>query len=121
MESRPPEKRLQMAPFTVHATRGLLRDQKLRRVMMAITVAIAVIMLVTGLTIFRSWLHPHEHPWRFVLFWFACAWQTVLAILLALFDLLLARAEARAARKAFREQVAGAGPQSVEAEPDNEG
>lgn len=106
METRPPEKRLEMAPFTVHATRGLLRDPKLRRIMMAITVAIAVVMLVTGLTIFRSSLDPHEHPWRFVLFWFACAWQTLLAILLALFDLLLVRSEARAARKAMREQVA---------------
>jgi hypothetical protein len=121
METRPPDKRLRMAPFTVHATRGLLRDQKLRRVMMAITVVIAVIMLVTGLTVFRSVLNPHEHPWRFVLFWFACAWQTVLAILLALFDLLLVRADARAARKAFREQVTDAAAQTAEREPDNGG
>jgi predicted membrane channel-forming protein YqfA (hemolysin III family) len=109
-----------MAPFTIHATRGLLRDQKMRRIMMAISVALAVIMLVTGLTIFRTWLHPHEHPWRFVLFWLACAWQAVLAILLALFDLLLVRAEARAARKAFREQVANAASQAPAREPDRE-
>jgi hypothetical protein len=119
METRPPEKRLQMAPFTIHATRGLLRDPKLRRIMMAISVAIAVLMLVTGLTVFRSWLHPHEHPWRFVLFWFACAWQTGLAILLALFDLLVVRAEARAARKAFREQVADVAAQAAAGEPDD--
>ena len=109
-----------MAPFTVHATRGLLRDQKMRRTMMAISVALAVIMVVTGLTVFRPWLHPHEHPWRFVLFWLACAWQTVLAILLALFDLLLVRAEARAARKAFREQVADAAAQASAREPEQE-
>jgi hypothetical protein len=75
-------------------------------------------MLVTGLTVFRSWLHPHEHPWRFVLFWFACAWQTVLAILLALFDLLMVRADARAARKAVREQVADAAAQAAARAPD---
>lgn len=120
METRPPEKPLEMAPFTVHATRGLLRDQRMRRITMAISVAVAVIMLVTGLTLFRSWLHPHEHPWRFVLFWFACAWLTVLAILLALFDLLVVRAEARAARKAFREQVADAAAQAAAREPDKE-
>lgn len=120
METRPPEKRLAMAPFTIHATRGLLRDQKMRRILMAISVALAVIMLVTGLTIFRPWLHPHEHPWRFVLFWFACAWQTMLAILLALFDLLLVRAEARAERKAFREQVADAAAQVSARDPDKE-
>ena len=120
METRPPEKRLQMAPFTIHATRGLLRDPKLRRIMMAITVAIAVVMLITGLTVFRAWLDPHEHVWRFILFWFACAWQTLLAILLALFDLLLVRADARAARKAVREQVADAAAQAAAREPDHD-
>ena len=117
---RPPENRLRMAPFTIHATRGLLRDPKLRRIMMAISVAIAIVMLVTGLTVFRSWLHPHEHPWRFIFFWFACAWQTVLAILLALFDLLLVRADARAARKAFTEQVADAAAQAAARDPERD-
>jgi len=105
MEDRPPEKRLRVAPFAIHATRGLLRDQKSRRRTMAVSIAVALVLSVTGLTVFRSWLDPHEHPWRFVFFWLACAWETVLAILLALFDLLLMRAQARAARKAFREQV----------------
>jgi hypothetical protein len=105
MEDRPPEKRLKVAPFAIHATRGLLRDQKSRRRTMAVSIAVALILLVTGLTVFRSWLDPHEHPWRFIFFWLACAWETVLAILLALFDLLLMRAQERAARKAFREQI----------------
>ena len=120
METRPPEKRLQVAPFTLHATRGLLRDPKLRRIMMAITVAIAVVMLATGLTVLLSWLDPPVHPLRVIFFWFACAWQTVLAILLALFDLLLVRAEARAARKAVREQVADAAAQAAAREPDHD-
>ena len=73
METGPPEKRLEVAPFTIHATRGLLREQKSRRVLMVISVVVALILLVTGLTIFRSWLDPHEHPWRFIIFWLACA------------------------------------------------
>ena len=105
MEDRPPEKRLRVAPFAIHATRGLLRDQKSRRRTMAVSIAVALILLVTGLTVFRSWLDPHEHPWRFIFFWLACAWETVLAILLALFDVLLMRAQERAARKALREQM----------------
>jgi hypothetical protein len=120
METRPTQKRFEMAPFTIHATRGLLRDQKMRRIMMAISVALSVIMLVAGLTIFRPWLHPHEHPWRFVLFWFACAWQTVLAVLLALLDILLVKTEARAARKALGEQVADAAAQASACESDQE-
>jgi len=105
MATRPPEKRLQVAPFTIHAARGLLRDPKMRRIMMAISIAFAAILLIIGLTGLRSWLDPHEHPWRFGLFWFACAWQTVLAVLLALFDLLLTRAQERGARKALREHL----------------
>ena len=105
MEDRPPEKRLRVAPFAIHATRGLLRDQKSRRRTMAVSIAVALFLLVTGLTVFRSWLDPHEHPWRFIFFWLACAWETVLAILLALFDVLLMRAQERAARKALREQM----------------
>jgi hypothetical protein len=105
MEDRPPEKRLRVAPFAIHATRGLLRDQKSRRRTMAASIAVAVILLVTGLTVFRSWLDPHEHPWRFIFFWLACAWETVLAILLALFDVLLMRAQERAVGKALREQI----------------
>jgi RsiW-degrading membrane proteinase PrsW (M82 family) len=119
METGPPEKRLQMAPFTIHATRGLLRDRKLRRVMMAITVALALIMLVTGVTVFRSSLDPHEHPWRCVLFWFACAWQTLLAILLALFDVLVVRADARRARKGIREQVSNVAAETTSSQPDD--
>jgi hypothetical protein len=94
-----------MLPFTVHATKGLLRDQSSRRKTMAICLVVALLLLVTGLTVLRPWLDPHEHPWRFVLFWLACAWETVLVLLLALFDLLLLRAQARAARKAFREDL----------------
>ena len=105
METRPPEKRLEMAPFTIHAAKGLLRDPKMRRILMAISVVFAAILLVIGLAGLRSWLNPHEHPWRFILFWLMCAWQTLLAILLALFDLLLARSQARAAKKALREQL----------------
>src|SRR2546423_8765963 len=105
MEDRPPAKRLRVAPFAIHATRGLVRDQKSRRRTMAVSIAVTLILLVTGLTVFRSWLDPHEHPWRFIFFWLACAWETVLAILLALFDLLLMRAQERATRKALRGEL----------------
>jgi hypothetical protein len=94
-----------MAPFAIQVTRGLLRDERSRRKTMGISVLIAVVMLTAGLTVLRPWLNPHEHPWRFIFFWFACAWETILVLLLALLDLLLLRAQARAARKAFQEEV----------------
>jgi hypothetical protein len=107
----PPKKSFWMVPFTIHATRGLLRDQSSRRMTMAVCLFVAILMLVGGLTFLRPWLNPHEHPWRFILFWFACAWETLLVLLLALLDMLLIRAEARAARKLFREEFSkGAAP-----------
>jgi hypothetical protein len=92
-----------MVPFTIHATRGLLRDERSRRKTMALSLLVAVAMLIAGLTVLRPWLNPHEHPGRFILFWFACAWDTLLVLLLALLDLLLVRAQSRAARQAFRD------------------
>ena len=104
MESRSSKKNFWMVPFTIHATRGLLRDQRSRRKTMAISLLFAIALVGTGLTVLRPWLDPREHPWRFILFWLACAWDTVLVLLLALLDLLLLRAQARAARKVFREE-----------------
>jgi hypothetical protein len=109
-----------MVPFTIHATRGLLRDQQSRRKTMAVSLIIALALLVSGLTIFRPWLDPHEHPWRFILYWLACAWETVLVLLLALFDLLLVRAQTRAARKLLAEQFGReAAPESADKQEDN--
>jgi heme/copper-type cytochrome/quinol oxidase subunit 2 len=107
-----------MVPFTVHATRGLLRDERSRRKTMAISLLVALLLLAAGLTILRPWLDPHEHPWRFILFWFACAWVTLLVLLLALLDLLLIRAQARAARKLFREEFSKGASPGVQSSPE---
>jgi hypothetical protein len=105
MEDRPPSKPFWMVPFTIHATKGLLRDQGSRRKIMAMSVFMALTLLVAGLTVLRPWLDPHEHPWRFVMYWLLCGWQTVLLLLLALLDLLVVRAQARAARRALRQHA----------------
>jgi hypothetical protein len=119
METRPPKKSFWMVPFTVQVTRGLLRDERSRRKTMLISLLVAAVMLVAGLTVLRPWLNPREHPWRFIFFWFGCAWETLLVLLLALLDLLLVRAQARIARKAFREEASkkkGQGSPGVQAE-----
>ena len=104
MDEPPPKKSFWMVPFTVQITRGLLRDERSRRKTMGLSLLVAVAMLGAGLTVLRPWLNPDEHPWRFVFYWFACAWETLLVLLLALLDLLLVRAQARAARKVLREE-----------------
>jgi hypothetical protein len=105
METRPPNKNLWMVPFTIQATQGLLRDRRSRRVIMAISLGLTILLILCGVTLFSTWLDPHEHPWRFALYWLMCGWQTLLALLLALLDILMVRAEAQAARKALREEV----------------
>jgi hypothetical protein len=47
------------------------------------------------------------HPVWFVFYWGACAWLTLVSLLLAVFDLLMIRAKARAERRALRAQVFG--------------
>jgi hypothetical protein len=105
MEERPPLKPFWMVPFTIQATKGLLRDQRGRRVIMAISLGVTLVLLLCGLTVLRAWLDPHEHPWRFILYWLLCGWQTLLALLLALLDVLMVQAKARAARKALHEDA----------------
>lgn len=68
-------------------------------------VAAALVMLVAGATFLRDVLNPHEHAVWYILFWLACAWLTLSALLLALFDVLIVRAEGRAARKILRDQI----------------
>ena len=97
--------RLRIDSFAKHSARGVIRDQSTRRRVMFITLVIAMLMLFFGTTFFQPLLSPREHPGWFVLFWVACAWLTLTAFLLALFDLLMLRAQDRTARKSLREKL----------------
>ena len=115
MENRE-EKQLQATSFVVHATRGVIRDRNTRRKAMAILLAVAVLFLISGFTFLAPLLNPHEHPWLVILFWVVCVWLTFTASLLALFDLLLLRLEARRAERELRERFKAAGPGSTSRE-----
>ncbi len=97
--------RLKIASFALHAARGLVRDQTMRRRVMFATVLVAMLMLFAGSTFLAPFLPAHEHPVRFILFWGSCAWLTLTALLLALFDLLMVRAQARAKRKEMQRDL----------------
>jgi hypothetical protein len=116
METRPPANRPWVVRFIIQATQGLVRDERTRRTTMAVLIVVAIAMVAVGLAGLRSWLEPREHTGRFILFWFACAWVTLTASLLALLDLLMVRAKARQARKILRQQTAeSGGPDSNDA------
>ena len=108
VENSPEEKPLRTTSFVIHATRGVIRDHNLRRKTMFVLVVIALVLLVAGSTILQSFLNPHEHPVWFILFWLVCAWLAVTAMLLAIFDLLMVRSEARKAERSLREKFGAA-------------
>jgi hypothetical protein len=106
VENSPEEKPLRTMSFVVHATRGVIRDHNLRRKTMFVLVVVALVLLLAGSTILQSFLNPREHPVWFILFWLICAWVAVTAVLLAVFDLLMVKSEARKAERTLREKFA---------------
>jgi uncharacterized membrane protein (DUF373 family) len=104
----PEEKRLQTTSFIVHATRGVIRDQRMRRKAMLFLLALALVLLMLGGTLFAPLLNPREHLFGALIFWFGCIWLTVTATLLAIFDLLAVRLEAKRAQRALREKLQSA-------------
>lgn len=88
-----------MPGFIIQATRGVIRDQSARRKTMLTLLGLASFMLVAGATFLQEPLDHHIHPAWFIVYWLACGWLTTTALLLALFDLLFLRMQARAARK----------------------
>ena len=113
MTESPEEKPLQTTSFVVHATRGLVRDQTMRRKTMFVLLLVALVMLFLGSTFLQGFLSARAHPVWFTIYWFACGWLTLTAMLLALFDLLMVRMEARRAKKTLQGQIsAGQDPNS---------
>lgn len=98
-------KQLETAAFTVHATRGVIRDRGMRRKMILILLVFAVVMLFAGSTVLQSLLDPREHGVRFVVYWGIVVWLTATIILLALYDLLMVRREERAARRSLQARL----------------
>jgi hypothetical protein len=82
-------------------TRGILLDPRARRWAMFVLLLAALVMLFAGSTFLAGTLSL----WGFVIFWGACAWLTMAALLLALWDLLMVRAAARRERRRLEKQT----------------
>jgi hypothetical protein len=82
-------------PFALHATRGVIRDQTVRRKVMFILLLAALLLLFAGSTFLVPFLNPREHLGWALFFWMVCIWLTLTALLLALYDLLMVRRAAR--------------------------
>lgn len=108
----PEEKPLQHASFVIHATRGVIRHPKTRRRVMVFVLTTAVVLMIFGTTVLQKTLDPHQRPGWFLFFWLVCAWLTTTAMLLAVFDLLMLRTEARKARRELRKEMNKAPPRA---------
>ena len=91
--------------FVVHVARGVIRDQTSRRKTMFVLLVMALVLLFAGSTLLYSTLNPRAHPVWFIFYWLVCGWLTVTAMLLALFDLLVTRAQARKAQRLLRVEI----------------
>ncbi len=91
-----------MLNVVLQISRGLIRDQTARRQLMFYGVLVALVMLFLGATLLFPWLRTH--PLLFIGYWGVCAWITMLATLLAVFDLLLVRGSARRARRTLEKE-----------------
>lgn len=89
----------------MHAARGLIRGQKMRRNTMFVLLLVALLLLFSGATFLQSILNPREHAGWFILFWFVCIWLTFTAFLLAIFDIVIVRAQARKVKKILRVEL----------------
>ena len=90
-----PQRRGKKSPLSlvVGITRGLLFDAHQRRQIMIYVIAAALGLTVVGGTIGFEALRANV--WMFMLYWLLCAFLTLLAVLLAIYDLLMLRLLAR--------------------------
>ena len=85
------------ARFLIQVFKGLIRGHHARRPLMFWTVLSVLVFLFAGVTFFWSWLRAH--PFFFLGYFGLCAWLTVLSALLAIYDLIVVRQEARRLRR----------------------
>jgi len=83
-------------------SRGIVQDQRLRRTVLGGVLGGALLLLALGAFPLAGWLE--RHVVFFLLYWGAVAWLTVLAMLMALFEILVTRRQAiRERRELVRE------------------
>ncbi len=89
------------AKFIIQVSKGLIRQQRARRLMMFYSVLVALVMLFAGVSFLEGLLR--EHPFVLLGYWAACAWLTMLAVLLALYDMAKVRAEELRVRRGLEQ------------------
>lgn len=87
----------------IHSTKGIIRDQTVRRWAMFILVLASLVMAFAGSTFLNAWLIADK--WIFLLYWLVCAWLVLTSMLLAIFDLLAVRLLLRREQRRLRQEA----------------
>ena len=88
--------------FIIQASKGFIRDHRMRRTLMFYNALVVLVMSFLGATFFWPWLR--EHTLFFLGYWAACAWFTILAACLAIYDLIRVRLEAREVERQIKKK-----------------
>ncbi len=83
--------------FVIQLSKGLVRDQRARRTLMFYNVLAVLLLIFVGSTLLWTWLR--ERPLLFLGYWGFCTWLTLLAVLLALYDMAKVRLDAQRSRR----------------------
>jgi len=85
----------------IQVCRGIIRSHHVRRTLMFYDVLVVLLLLFVGSTFLWEWLRVH--PLVFLGYWAACGWLTILAAVLAIYDMIRVRLEARRGDQQLRE------------------
>jgi len=88
--------------FLIQVCRGIIQSRDVRRAVMFWDVLMVLVMMFLGSTFFWPWLR--ERPLIFLGYWGICAWLTILATLLAVYDLAKVRLDAKRAHDELKRE-----------------
>jgi hypothetical protein len=115
----PDRKQTDVLKLILSISRTIIHDRRTRRGAMFRLLLGALLMVFAGSFLMDDFLG--SHLLAFVLFWAACAWLTIAALLLACFDILMVRAEARAAQRQLEREILKTNdPEEKQADDDSE-
>ncbi len=94
-------------------TKGIIRNQVLRRKLMFWITLAALLLVFLGAT-FISEQWARANPWLAIGYLVVCLWLTVTILLLAIMDMLIIRAMHRAARRIIEREILRKGSKDEE-------
>jgi hypothetical protein len=88
--------------LVIQICKGLIRSHQVRRTIMFWDVLVVLVLAFVGSTFLWNWLR--SNPFWFLVYWAVCGWLTILAAVLAVYDMIRVRLEGRHAEDRLREK-----------------